>query len=169
MSSPSAPIPVANVVFAAIMSTNVPTRLLRDPAVVLERVARGGGETRWYSLSGLDELEVLAARLSPGSTVSFYFDDRIERCALNDETHDVVLNLIHDHGEAVVGVLSPDEMSIEIEFVSSVGEMSEFLGALEPGPTTLFVGPFPERENDGVLAVTLDLPDHDGVVRPHPH
>jgi hypothetical protein len=33
----------------------------------------------------------------------------------------------------------------------------------------LYFGPFPARDNDGQSAITLVLPDKDGVVRQHPH
>ena len=81
---------------------------------------------------------------------------------------DLILDLVHAHGEAVVGVLSPNGVEIEVEFVCGLGELSELLGAAADG-IELFVGVFPERDNDGVDAVTLDLPDSDGVFRQHPH
>jgi hypothetical protein len=33
----------------------------------------------------------------------------------------------------------------------------------------VFYGATPDRENDGTHAVTVTLPDADGIVRPHPH
>jgi hypothetical protein len=61
-------------------ATPVPELLLvRHPtgAVVLERIARGAGATRWYSLRDPEKLHALAERLTPGSSLSFYFDDRV--------------------------------------------------------------------------------------------
>jgi hypothetical protein len=168
VSASETPPSVAELILSAISSTSVPSHLLRRPAVVLERIARGGGETRWYSVTNEDRLEALATRLSPGSSVSFYFDDRIEQRDLNDEADDAILDLIRVHGEAVVGVLSPDGLTIEIEFVSDVGELSEFLGARD-SDVHLFVGVFPERDDDDPGAISIDLPDRDGVVRRHPH
>jgi hypothetical protein len=59
--------------------------LAQHSAVVLERIARGGGSTRWFFVQRPDQLEALAAALSPGSSVSFYFDDRIKRVELVPE------------------------------------------------------------------------------------
>jgi hypothetical protein len=159
---------VAEMFSRAISSTPVPSLLAHRSAVVLERIARGAGSTRWYLLTGIDQLPLLAGHLRPGSAVSFYFDDRIERRDLNDDTVDLILDLIHAEGSAVLGVLSPDGMTIEVDFPSGIGEMTEFLGARTSG-VSVFVGAFPGRDNDGLASVTLDLPDSDGVVRRHPH
>ncbi len=155
-------------VMAAIAGTSVIRNLAERPAVVLERLARGGGATRWYVIQDVDQLTSLARMLTPGSSISFYFDGRIERRCLDDGLVDDIVGLIHSHGEVVVGLLSPDGVIIDVEFVAGLGDLSGFLGASGDG-TELFVGPFPERDDDGVDAVTIDLPDRDGVVRRHPH
>jgi hypothetical protein len=157
-----------DMITAAIDSTPVVRQLAERPAVVLERLPRGGGATRWYLIRDVDQLSDLAGMLTPGSAVSFYFDGRIERKYLDEDLVGVILDLVQVHGDAVVGVLSPDGVVIDVELVSGVGDLSEFLGATVDG-TELFVGAFPGRDDDGVNAITLDLPDCDGVVRRHPH
>ena len=155
-------------ILAVIASTSVGRQLARRPAVVLERLARGGGATRWYFIDDPGKLSELAGRLAPASCVSFYFDGRIERQLLDDNTVDIVLNLVDAHGEAVVGVLSTDQLLIDVDFVAGLGDLSEFLGPRLYG-VELFIGAFPARDDDGVDAVTVDLPDRDGFVRRHPH
>jgi hypothetical protein len=44
----------------------------------------------------------------------------------------------------------------------------DFVSALAPS-TLFFFGQFPARDNDGDSAITVILPDTDGVVRDHPH
>lgn len=153
---------------AAIVSTPTPRLLAERHAVVLERLARGGGSTRWYCIHDSVDLTRLSEMLTPGSAVSFYFDGRIKQRFLDDDLVDVVLELIQAHGEAVIGTLSTDRIVIDVEFVAGLGDLSEFLGARTYG-LPLFVGAFPTRDDDGVDAVTIDLPDRDGVVRQHPH
>ena len=157
-----------DLMLAAIGVTPVARLLVGRSAVVLERLARGGGATRWYFIAGETELPALAAALAPGSAVSFYFDGRSRRCRLGDDAVDLILDLVHAHGEAVVGMLTSDGVEIDVEFVCGVGDLSEMLGSVADG-TELFVGVFPERDDNGVDAVTFDLPDSDGVVRQHPH
>jgi len=150
------------------VSGRVAELLAARPAVVLERVARGGGATNWFYVPTPGQLEELAAQLRPGSSVSFYFDGRIKRTVLGDEVIDDVLDIVAAEGEAVVGVLADDGLVLDVDFVAGLGDLTEFLGARESG-AVMFVGGFPGRDDDGVDAVTFDLPDADGVVRRHPH
>lgn len=64
----------------AVIETNVPDLLRTRSAVVLERIAMGGGNTNWYFCFGLEALEEIISRLTPGSCISFYFDDRVQLC-----------------------------------------------------------------------------------------
>lgn len=138
------------------------------PAVVLERVARGGGATNWFYVAVPAQLGELAVRLRPGSSVSFYFDDRIKRTLLDDDFIDDVLGVVAKEGEAVVGALADDGLRLDVDFVAGLGDLTEMLGA-RSGDVVMFVGAFPRRDDDGVDAVTFDLPDEDGVIRSHPH
>lgn len=142
--------------------------LVTRPAVVLERVARGGGATNWFYVASPGQLDELASRLRPGSSVSFYFDDRIKRSVLGDEFVDDVLDIVAAEGEAVVGVLADGGLELDVDFVAGLGDLTEMLGGRRDG-AVVFAGAFPGRDDDGVNAVTVDLPDADGVVRSHPH
>jgi hypothetical protein len=66
-----------SIAHSTLAMTPVGKLLETSGAVVLERIARGGGATNWYSCSGQSQLEMIEARLLPGSVVSFYFDERI--------------------------------------------------------------------------------------------
>ena len=137
------------------------------PAIVLERIARGGGAPSWYVLRAADDLDALAARVRPGSCVSFYFDDRFTFGRLDDNARASLLAIAERDGEAVIGAARDDEMEIEVDFPSNRKEVDEFV-ADHPNATLIY-GAFPGRDDDGHHAVTLTLPDSDGVVRSHPH
>jgi len=137
-------------------------------AIVLERMARGGGATRWFVCHDRDALPAIAAVLSPGSVVSFYFDGRIAEHLFHPGLRSEVERIIHDSGEAIVALPGPDSLELEIEYVTALSEFDEFTETLGSA-STLFLGTFPARDNDGVDAITVTIPDRDGVVRAHPH
>jgi DNA-binding NarL/FixJ family response regulator len=84
----------------------------RPPALVLERIARGGGATRWFLLRKLDDLSRLCDELQPGSSVSVYFDDRF------------TVGAVDDQARAAISALLPE---IKVVLVSS----SEYAGRAE--------------------------------------
>lgn len=158
----------AQIVRTAVFATPVPGLLADHPAVVLERTSPGAGATRWYYAVTRGDLEQVCEQLFPGSAVSFYFDGRIELRPWDDETEILVLDLITATGDAVVGRRDPDGIEIAVDCVAGANELDDFADRLVP-PTAIFVGAFPARDNDGADAVTIMLPDRDGVTRPHPH
>jgi hypothetical protein len=153
---------------AAISATPISNLLASKPAVVLERIARGGGATKWYYCSNTQSLEPVQTRFSPGSVVSFYFDDRIRRESYSPKLMTAIEAVIATHRETIIGTLGEDGILIDAEFVSGPNDLAELLLTIEPG-VRVFYGPFPARDNDGVQAVTLTLPDADGTIRAHPH
>jgi hypothetical protein len=167
MSAPG-PDGIVKATAAAISAAGVAQRLMDGPAVVLERIARGGGATNWYWLQSINALDQLCSRLHPGSVVSFYFDDRIQHKILDGEVEGAILDLVVRHGDAVVGKLSADGLGIAVDFVAGPSELSEMSSTL-PAGGRVFFGAFPGRDNDGIRAITVTLPDVDGVVREHPH
>lgn len=156
------------------METPVANRLARRPAIVLERMARAAGATRWYYCRGTDDLPRLEARFHPGSLLSFYFDDRIKAAVYSSTVKETLSALILETREVrterdpLVGYLDSD--GIEIHMILSLTEEdlrdyhSELCSA-----QMVFFGEFPARDNDGLAAVTVTLPDEDGVKRAHPH
>jgi len=154
----------------AIAATEVQRLLAASPrgTIVLERIARGAGATRWFAIPGVERLGDLSARLSPGSSVSFYFDDRLAAAPYGPDVVAEIVRVAARDGDAVVGTLPAGEIELDVEFVASPAELDEYAEDLLAGAIVIY-GAFPARDNDGESAVTLDLPDRDGVVRPHPH
>lgn len=159
---------LVDVFAAALTQAGVERRLTGGHAVVLERIPRGGGSTRWYWVRSTGDLDLLCARLGAGSVVSFYFDDRIKIQPLDDDVEMTILDLVALHGDAVVGVLSQDGLEVLVDFIAGPNELSQFCSEV-PAGQPLFFGPFPGRDSDGRGAVTLTLADADGIVREHPH
>jgi hypothetical protein len=153
---------------ASMDGAGVRDRLKSTPAVVLERIARGGGRTEWYYCSEPDALDVIAGAVSPGSVISFYFDGRI--CRMRNFallTQEIAKTLVNEI-DIVIGVLDGDGIRIHAQIVVGQEDLDEFVSELAPD-SEVFFGKFPGRDNDGTRAITLTLPDRDGVIRPHPH
>lgn len=137
-------------------------------AVVLERVARAAGQTHWYYVTCEADFRRLADVLLPGSSVSFYLDDRIRLGRFGQAMRDALLEHIARDGDAVIGRLTDDGLTIDVE--TGLGEEAiEEFAQEHVDADELFFGPYPGRDNDGVRAITLVLPDGDGIVRRHPY
>jgi hypothetical protein len=154
------------IALSALRTTPIPLLLARATAVVLERVARGAGETRWYIAEHESDLAAIALQLSPGSRVSFYFDDRFRFHPWGPHFVDEFLRVAEP--EAVVGLRTGDPVRLDVDFPAGLSELTDFVGATAYGDP-LLLGAFPAADNDGESAVTVTLPDRDGVVRQHPH
>jgi hypothetical protein len=143
-------------------------RVQTTGAIVLERIAMGGGATRWYSCPDSNHLAALEAQLSPGSQVSFYFDGRIHVAPASPDAAGPMKRIIAETGDVVAGVLASDDLHLDMQVISGPTEVDEFIAAVGDSEH-LFYGPFPSSDDDGVNAITMVLPDLDGVVRPHPY
>jgi hypothetical protein len=157
----------APAVKAALVATRVAELLRSRPAVVLERIARAAGSTRWYRCRDCATLEALEPLLRSGSVVSFYFDGRIKNSPSAGEVSAAVQTIIERTGEAVFGLLDTDGIQIKDSLVCSSEDLAESMEDAECA-TEFFYGEFPYPDDDGLNAVTLRLPDSDGVVRMHP-
>jgi hypothetical protein len=142
--------------------------LTSHDAVILERLAYGGGSTNWYYCRSHAQIHEIEGRLSPGSVVSFYFDGRIQSCEFSVLPHGSIRRMMEEHREMVVGVLGDDGIELKAAILDSREDLEEFESTLSPG-CQAFYGVFPGRDNDGIQAVTVTLPDSDGVARGHPH
>jgi hypothetical protein len=130
--------------------------------------ARGAGATRCYRLSEAAQLSALAERLSLGSEVSFYFDGRFHECEYDEAARAEILTIAGEEGDAAVASVSESAIELEVDFVASAAEPDEFISRL--GDTSrITYGRLPASARPGELAVTLVLPDANGVVRSHPH
>ena len=143
-------------------------RLQHAGAVVLERIARGGGDTRWYCCDNVAALTSIRDRFSPGSVVSFHFDDGMKRCLVCDLPMDEIDAIIAREGECIVGRIGHDGIDIETQVICASAEIPAEFPDLRDGERLVY-GPFPAPSNDGVNAITFILPDDDGVFRAHPH
>jgi hypothetical protein len=63
---------------------------------------------------------------------------------------------------------SADGLEILVDYVAGLDDLTEFESDLRPRQR-VFYGAVPGRDDDGVSAVTVTLPDRDSVVRGHPH
>jgi hypothetical protein len=154
----------------AIEATAIPGVLARrsTETFVLECVASGGGATNWYRVRDSADLADLSTKLRPGSLVSFYFDGRIAQGYFDSGVAKAVAAIAaRDHG-AVIGELRDEAMGFDVQYVAGEREIADFADELPPGAKVAY-GPFPASDNDGEHAVTLVLPDLDGVVRRHPY
>jgi hypothetical protein len=160
--------PYLGLIQELLYSTPIPVCLGKHDAVVLERIARGGGATRWYYCNSNASLNGIAANLRPGSVVSFYFDQRIADDFLSTDVKDRAEGILNETGEVIIGMLSDDMIHLNMEIVTGIDELSEYFNGIAPA-SRLFYGVFPARDNDGISAITVTLPDSDGIVRGHPH
>ena len=151
---------------ARIEETAIVQQLRKRQAVVVESLARGAGATNWYFLTSVDRLADLAARLRPGSLVTFYFDGRISE-GDPAATKDEIVAIARRDGDAVVAAFDGD-LELRVDFPAGRSDLEDFLEQLEPGDR-FFYGPVPAAENDGVDAISLVLPDADDIVRQHPY
>jgi hypothetical protein len=159
--------PYSALVRASLAMTPIGTLLRSKEAVVLERIARGGGSTNWYYCRNETDLQLTVDSFVPGSVVSFYFDERIRRAEYSPLVQYEIEKIITSTGDAFVGVLA-DANQIGGTIVVGIEDLVEF-GATIADRSKIFFGAFPARDNDGEAAVTVTLPDEDGVVRGHPH
>lgn len=145
------------------------TALLRKGrAIVLERIARGGGAVSWFVCSNEETLAEINDRFKPGSVVSFYFDDRIKSCRAEDLPLDDIDTIIGRTGECVVGRISDNGIDIDACDVCSSSEVRTEFSNLHADAMMIY-GPFPARDYSPGSAITFILPDDDGAFRAHPH
>jgi hypothetical protein len=137
-----------SIVRATLAVTPIAERLRHEDAVVLERIARGGGATNWYYCRDRAEMTAIEEKLSSGSVVSFYFDGRIRHAVYSAEVAADLEAAIAKNGEVVVGALRNDGVQVDATVAVSLDDLGDFMSALAPSPE-LFYGAFPGRDNDG--------------------
>jgi hypothetical protein len=77
-------------------------------------------------------------------------------------------HLLEQTGEVFVGVLGNNGVQLDMELMVGPIELEEVTKAV-PRDSEIFFGVFPAPDNDGINAITVTIPDLDGVVRNHPH
>jgi hypothetical protein len=158
----------SSTVHAALLATPINELLARNSALILERIARGGGATNWFYCNDQIQLKTVEAELSPGSVVSFYFDGRFQNAIYSSELRTNLEKVFSESGNIVLGVLGEDGLHLKVAFADYLEELKAVLPEFNFG-VRLYYGAFPGRDNDGIRAVTVILPDEDGIVRAHPH
>jgi hypothetical protein len=146
----------------------VRSRLRTAPhgAIVLERLAYGGGTTNWYVCAGEPEFDIIVSELRPGSWVSFYFDDRIALRAYTPALRAEMLDILTQTGEVQFAHIPIDGIHLDMDIISGPNELAGYTETLGSA-SVFYTGAFPDGEDDGVNAITVVLPDKDGVVRRH--
>ena len=135
-------------------------------AVVLERVARGGGHTRWFFCPTFRDVELTIPRLRAGSRVGFFFDDRIRREPFSDAVENDIWDMLSDKGKVIFGVERPGDTELDI-VVLDRNDFSSHVSVVRPGDIVFF-GIFPAIDEDGASAISFTPPDPDGVISPQP-
>jgi hypothetical protein len=113
-------------------------------------------------------LEDVFELLSGGSSVSFYFSGRLHIAVDDDAARQAMFDGITGSGELVLGYPAQGNSQLDMAIVSGPSELTEHL-MLHPEGSLVVWGDWPAREDDGQDAITVDLVDADGMLRPHPH
>ena len=141
--------------------------LATRPAIAVERIAAGGGDTAWYRLDRPQDLETLVVHLRPASDLRFAFGDAFAEGPFDTEMADLVDQIASEEINAVI-LARGDDFELHHDFPSSAAEAAQFVNESAPAGR-VWVGRFPGGHSDGERAVQLELPDVDGVQRPYPH
>lgn len=139
-----------------------------DTVVVLERLARGGGGTRWYLIRSRRDAERVFEMFRGGSCVSFYFADQLHVEVDTESARQRMFDDLSAEGELVAGYPSASDPELDAEIISGPGELASYLISHPEGQLIVW-GKWPDRDNDGRNAITLNLVDEDGISRAHPH
>lgn len=136
--------------------------------VILERLARGGGATRWFFARSRVELDLVFDVLHGGSCVSFYFSNQLHVENDTEPVRQRMFEEITSEKELVLGYPSAAGVEVDMELISGPGELAEQLMHHPEGSLAIW-GKWPAREDDGHDGITINLIDADGTLRTHPH
>ncbi|GAB2651888.1 hypothetical protein [Kribbella swartbergensis] len=136
--------------------------------VVLERLARGGGGTRWFMVRSAEEVREVYDELRAGSRVSFYFDGGVHISQDDEGTRQQMFDEVTSTGEIILGYPNEADVVLNMDIISGPSELTEHL-IHHTGGERIVWGTLPAPLNDGHKAVTVDLVDADGMLRTHPH
>jgi hypothetical protein len=134
--------------------------------VILERVARGSGATRWHYCSTIQDVIDDIATMRAGSRAGLFFDDRIRRSGYSDEIGIDILDIAASAGEVWAG----REMGVSREFKMDFGGVEESMNMIaefKTGEVVLY-GAFPTFDDDRINSIVFTPPDLDGIARPQP-
>ncbi len=158
-------------------STSGRVRVPRIPPLSANQPRRGSqsqqinpgavlSSTNWFRCGSPSDLERLVSEVHPGSSLSFCFDRHFAEHR-GESALVPARELLAATEDALVGILAPDGFHIEMTLPDEA-DVRELFAEISPD-ARVFVGVYPGGDNDGFDAVTLVVPDLDGVVRPHPY
>ena len=162
------------------MSSQMSQQLRNDPAltqrlssswceiIILERLARGGGATRWFFARSPAELELIFDALRGGSCVSFYFANQLHVETDTEAARQRMFDEITAEKELVLGYPSAGSIEVDMEIISGPGELAELL-MHHPEGSLIVWGKWPARSDDGHDGITFNLVRRGGILRTHPH
>jgi hypothetical protein len=139
-----------------------------ENAVILERLARGGGAVRWYLATTPDDLGVVVERLRGGSCVSFYFDDQLQVERDIESVRQRMFDAVTAGREILLAYPEQQKVDLSVELATGSNELAELLVQRSEGSLVVW-GPWPSRDGNPNGTITIDLVDEDGVLRNHPH
>jgi len=157
---------VTNDTRARLIERLTPLMAVSNGAVVLERVARGAGATRWFYCRTMAEVDEVLPTFRPGSQVGFFFDDRIRRERFSERVREQMTDIVTTTGEVLLGREQTPGPELEMDFLDHE-ELPERLADVLLDDVVYF-GVFPAIDDDGVSALSYIPPDEDGQVRPQP-
>jgi hypothetical protein len=147
------------------------SRRLQQPwsrVVILERLARGGGTSRWYYATSNEQIKDVLNLLRGGSVVSLFFGDELNVEIDSDEARQRMFDRVSPSREIMVAYPQDNVSILQVELVTGASELTELL-IHHPEGKTIVWGPWPSAEPNGLSSFTLRLVDEDGVLRIHPH
>ena len=141
---------------------------LWEYVVVLEEIAWGAGETRWYLARVRSDLEEIFALFQWGSRVSFYFDSFFSISEPGENALQHIAESVAGKTELVVGFWPATGVRCDAVLLAPDETVEEFFN-LQGDGGLLFWGDWPPAGPDSERAITRILVDADGVQRGHPY
>lgn len=136
---------------------------------VQERIANGAGQTRWFFCANSFDLSRLNEELRPGSLITAYFDDRIQKARLGDLKREDIEGICSDGAECVAGQIVSGSIQVDLLFVEGWADFLDLFDGSDPD-SIFFYGAYPsEGLWDIGKSISFIVPDEDGVFREHPY
>ena len=139
-----------------------------DHVIVLEQIAWGAGETRWYFARTLADLKETFSLLQWGSLVSFFFDSFFSISQPSENALGYIDESILGKTELVVGFWPAAGVKCDVVLLAPTESVEEFFD-LQSNGGLLFWGDWPDAGPDSERVITRVLVDDDGVLRGHPY
>jgi hypothetical protein len=138
-----------------------------DRIVVLERITRGAGATRWYLAKDQDDVSRTFPLLAPGSRVTFYFAGPFRVEPLSETVIGAMFAAVAVTADLVIAAPESDSVALDASEIYGPSELTEYLMQPRLSSGDVVWGPVPRVEEPDAIRVVLV--DGDGRLRPHPH